>query len=118
MPHERAALLLRDVRDACDFIGELVRQFGPTPTAEWLPRSALCWQLLVIGEACARLRREAPAVAARLVELPRVVALRNLLAHGYDTIEEESLDFVATHHVPVLLANVTRLAAALETSGS
>lgn len=118
MPHERAALLLGDVRDACGFIADLVSEFGPTPTAERLPRSALCWELLVIGEACARLRREAPAVAARLVELPRVVALRNLLAHGYDTIEEESLDFVATHHVPVLLANVTRLAADLDAPGS
>lgn len=57
-------------------------------------------------------------MAARLTELPRVVALRKLLAHGYDVIEDDDLAFVATHHVPILRANVARLAAELAERGS
>lgn len=116
MPHERALVLLRDVRDAATHVADLVARSGAALTDDWIERSALCWQLLVIGEACARLRRVAPDAAVQLPELPRAVGLRNLLAHGYDSIDDRDLFNVAAVHLPILLERVNRLSEDLSVS--
>ena len=42
----------------------------------------------VIGEAFAGLRRADPALAAAIPDLPRIVAFRNILIHGYATVDD------------------------------
>jgi uncharacterized protein YutE (UPF0331/DUF86 family) len=41
-----------------------------------------------VGEALAALRRADPALAVEIAELPRAVAFRNILVHGYATVDD------------------------------
>jgi uncharacterized protein with HEPN domain len=64
--------------------------------------------VFVIGEAAARmpssLRRDDSPVPWH-----SVIGLRNILAHGYWTVEDEEIWEVATNHVPELAAHVRTL---------
>jgi uncharacterized protein with HEPN domain len=44
-------------------------------------------QFEIIGEALNQLSRVAPEMADRIPELPRIVAFRNLLIHGYAAVD-------------------------------
>lgn len=71
-------------------------------------RAAVERQLLVIGEAAARLpddwKARRPAVPWR-----KIVGLRNLLAHGYWQIEPEELWDTARNKVPEFLSELRPL---------
>ena len=54
-----------------------------------------------------RLRRLDPSTAAQVSDLPRIVAFRNVLVHGYALIDNELVWEVATTRV-VLLADELR----------
>jgi uncharacterized protein with HEPN domain len=47
-----------------------------------LLRAAVERQLTIVGEALSRVRQIEPLVAERIADLPRAVALRNILVHG------------------------------------
>lgn len=51
-------------------------------------RSAVERQLCIVGEALAALRRADPTLAAGIPEPPRIVAFRNILVHGYATVDD------------------------------
>lgn len=57
--------------------------------ADDLLRSAIERQFTVLGEALARLRQVDAATAARITDLPRAVARRNVLVHGYAEIDDD-----------------------------
>lgn len=71
-------------------------------------RAAVERQVFVIGEAAARLPDEwkdrRPAVPWR-----KIIGLRNLLAHGYWSIDAEELWDVARHKVPEFVAELRPL---------
>ena len=78
--------------DVCDS-AEAITQFTAGRTlADYLVyrqmRSAVERQFEIIGEALNRLSKEAPLVAARIPALPQIVAFRNLLIHGYATVDD------------------------------
>ena len=50
-------------------------------------RSAVERQFEILGEALNQLRRLAPAIAQRIPELREIVDFRNLLIHGYATVD-------------------------------
>jgi uncharacterized protein with HEPN domain len=54
-----------------------------------LLRSAVERQFEIIGEALSQLRRVDPAVAAAVPELTRIVAFRNILIHGYASVDDK-----------------------------
>jgi uncharacterized protein with HEPN domain len=56
--------------------------------ADDMLRAAVERQFEIIGEALAAVRRTAPDVAARIPELARIVAFRNILIHGYATVDD------------------------------
>ncbi|MEK6593106.1 MAG: HepT-like ribonuclease domain-containing protein [Pseudomonadota bacterium] len=56
--------------------------------ADDLLRSAVERQFEIIGESLAQLRKIDPGTAAAIPELPRIVAFRNILIHGYATVDE------------------------------
>ena len=56
--------------------------------ADDMLRAAVERQFEVIGEAFAGLRRADPTLAAAIPDLPRIVAFRNILIHGYATVDD------------------------------
>lgn len=76
--------------------------------------SAVMWYLTVIGEAAARVSAEGRAA---LPSLPwsDIVAMRNRLVHGYDTIRFDRVWSVLADDLPPLIAALeTALAADLD----
>jgi uncharacterized protein with HEPN domain len=87
MRREPRAYLI-DARDA----GLLIQQFLHEQTREEylgnpLVRSAVERQFEIIGEALSQLARVSPGQAERVPNYRRIIAFRNVLAHGYSTID-------------------------------
>ena len=72
-------------------------------------RSAVERQFEIVGEALNQLRRVAPDFAERVPDLPRIVAFRNLLIHGYAAIDDRLVWEVATERTAPLLAILDEL---------
>ncbi|MFA7237152.1 MAG: HepT-like ribonuclease domain-containing protein [Phycisphaeraceae bacterium] len=102
--------LLYDVLDAARFIREQTdslsyEQFRDTR----LIRDAVERNFITIGEALNRLKRTASDVAAQIDEHPHVVAFRNIVVHGYDTVDPAVEWKIIRSHLPALIAKVERL---------
>lgn len=69
-------------------------------------RAAIERQFTILGEALGRLRQVDPTLAARLTDLPRAVALRNLLVHAYAEIDDDIVWGVVGGHLPALLSEL------------
>ena len=89
-------------RDRDDYVSDLML------------RSAVERQFEIVGEALNRLSREDPTVAARIPDVSRIVGFRNILVHGYDIVDDESVWTAITHDVPTLVSHVASLLAELE----
>lgn len=107
-----AAALLWDARRAC----ELVQQFIAGSSvekyvADVLVTSAVERQMAIVGEALNRLSMADPQTAAGITGLARIVGFRNILVHGYTSVDSFLVWQLATANVPVLLVEVDRLLA-------
>lgn len=87
---------------------ELIRTF--VDAKEWtdyvddvMLRSAVERQFELVGEALNRLARVDPETAEQIVDLPRIVAFRNVLIHGYATIDDAIVWQAATGRLPHLI---------------
>ena len=63
----------------------------------------------VIGEALNQLAKLDAAMAARIPDVPQIVAFRNQLIHGYATVNPDTVWNIAQNALPGLLAAVQRL---------
>lgn len=52
-------------------------------------RSAVERQLEIVGEALGQAAHDDDSVADKIPALPRIVALRNRVIHGYDSVDNE-----------------------------
>jgi uncharacterized protein with HEPN domain len=86
---ERVPALLLDAQQAADLIFRFVadRTFEQY-AADVMLRSAVERQFEIVGEALNAVSRLDGAVAARLPDLPRIVAFRNILIHGYAIVDD------------------------------
>jgi uncharacterized protein with HEPN domain len=86
--HADARKLLWDAQQAAERIARFTagKRFADYETDEFL-RSAVERQFEIIGEALNRLVRIDGAVADQIPELPRIVAFRNVLIHGYAAVD-------------------------------
>jgi uncharacterized protein with HEPN domain len=77
---------LWDALRAAELVGQFTsgRLFGDYE-ADPMLRSAVERQLEIIGEALNQLSKADPQIADKIPDLRRVVALRNILIHGYAT---------------------------------
>ena len=66
-------------------------------------------QLEVAGDALGQLRKLAPALFERIPDGPLVVAMRNVLAHGYATLDHARVYDAATTRVDALVHTLARL---------
>lgn len=65
--------------------------------------SAVERQLTIVGEALNRLSRVDPSTAAEVPELSRIVGFRNILVHGYTSIDSVLVWQLATTRLPQLI---------------
>ena len=74
-----------------------------------LLRSGMERQLEVIGEAVSKLSRVDPTTAAALSGRRRIIALRNILIHGYASVDDRVIWNILDHDLPVLQAEARGL---------
>jgi uncharacterized protein with HEPN domain/predicted nucleotidyltransferase len=72
-------------------------------------RAAVERQFEIIGEAFVGLRRVDPSLAAQLPDLPKVIAFRNVLIHGYATIDHQVVWDAIREDVPRLLTALNQM---------
>ncbi len=72
-------------------------------------RSAVERQFEIVGEALVALRRVDPDLAAAIPDLPRIVAFRNVLIHGYASVDNRLVWSVVEGELAALLALFRRL---------
>ena len=65
-------------------------------------RSAVERQFEIVGEALNQLSKVAPEIAADVPDLRRVVAFRNILVHGYATVDDALVWQLLGVDLPVL----------------
>lgn len=63
----------------------------------------------IIGEALNQVGRLDAGLAARIPDLPQIVAFRNQLIHGYATVKAETVWNITQDSLPTLIAAVQRL---------
>lgn len=107
---EDAAKLLWDAQGAADRIARFTagRSFDDYLADDML-RAAVERQFEIIGEAFAGLRRIDPTLAASIPDLPRIVAFRNVLIHGYASVDPKLVWGVIENHLPALRAALAQL---------
>jgi len=106
MPHN-AAKLLHDLVQA----GRAIRRFREGRTiedyrADLMFRSAVERQFEIIGEGLNRLGRADPATLERIDGHQKIIAFRNIIAHGYDVLDEAIVWQVIEDYLPRLLEQV------------
>jgi uncharacterized protein with HEPN domain len=102
--------LLWDVRNAAARITGFIDGVDSATYAEdELRRSAVERQLEIIGEALKNLRNVDPETANLVPDLARIIGLRNVLAHGYTTVDDAVVWSAASSRVPDLRHMVERL---------
>ncbi len=105
-----APKLLEDIRDAAEFVTRAALSLRLEDyTADRLLRQAVERNFEIIGEAVLRLNRADPQTAGRISDVRAIVAFRNILVHGYDTIDDGAVWDVIRFKLPVLLDEVRRL---------
>jgi len=108
--HADARKLLWDARHAAERIARFTtaKTFAEYEADEYL-RSAVERQFEIVGEAMSQLRRVDPVTAAAVSELPRVIAFRNILVHGYANVDNRLVWGVLETDLPSLRATLDRL---------
>lgn len=80
---------LQDAQDAGDAIAGFVAEIAfDQYRANRMLRSAVERQFEIVGEALRQLDRTDPETAGRIPELGRIVAFRNILIHGYASVDD------------------------------
>lgn len=74
-----------------------------------LLRAAVERHFEIIGEAVNRIARHDPDTVGKIGNYSRIISFRNLLAHGYDLIDDEDVWAVVWNDLPVLLKQVKTL---------
>jgi uncharacterized protein with HEPN domain len=107
MPHSVDKLLM-DVRIACQEIESFV--IGKDYEAflqDRMLQLALEREFEIIGEALSRLERiDLERLSQKIPEYRKIIGFRNLVAHGYDIIDDAALWDLATSHVSALLDKI------------
>ncbi len=110
--HPDAGKLLWDAQQAAERVARFTAEkfFADYEADDYL-RSAVERQFEIVGEALNQLSRLDPATAATIAELPRIVAFRNVLIHGYASVDNRIVWGVIEGSLHSLRASLSRLLA-------
>ena len=105
-----AAKLIWDAQQALQRIQRFVarKDFAAYQSDELL-RSAVERQFEILGEALNQLSRLDPNMAKKIPDLPRIVAFRNILIHGYASVDDRLVWGVVESRLEPLLDVVAAL---------
>ena len=108
--HPDAAKLLWDAQRAADRVSRFCagKTFAIYEADEIL-RSAVERQLEIVGEALNQLSRVDATTASLLPDLPRIVGFRNMLIHGYASVDDHIVWGVLETNLPPLIVAMNRL---------
>lgn len=98
----RDEVVIQDIVNAARLVTEFVKGFDKTTFIhDWKTRSAVLYQLTVIGEAVKRLSKE---FRGQYPEIPwtLIAGMRDNLIHGYDLIDWDEVWKTSTVDVPDL----------------
>jgi len=107
---ERSEKLLLDALAAAEAVaaftqGADLQRYRSDP----LLRSAVERQFEIVGEALNRLRRHDHAVAQAIPDHEKIIGFRNVLAHGYDVIDDAITWDIVVSKLPGLIVAMRRL---------
>ena len=80
--------------------------------ADEILRSAVERQFGILGEALSRLAKDSPEVAAAIPDHGKIVGFRNILVHGYASVDDRLVWGVVENHLEPLRKAVAKLLAA------
>lgn len=110
--HADAHKLLWDARRATDRVLHFAHDKSFVEyQADDLLRSAIERQLTIVGEALNQLRQLDPETAGVIPELARVVGFRNVLVHGYASLDNRIVWGVIEANLATLLTSLEKLLA-------
>ncbi len=110
MISNEAAALLWDALRAADRIARFTAgRSNDDYLEDEMLRAAVERQFEIIGEAFNALRRIDVTAAAQLPDLPQVIAFRNMLIHGYATVDDQIVWDVIEKDLPRLRTTLTEL---------
>jgi uncharacterized protein with HEPN domain len=108
--HPDAPKLLWDAQRAIANARRFVRgKHYADYAADDLLRSAVERQLEVAGEALSKLRRVDPETAAQILDLSRLVGLRNVLIHGYASVDDRIVWGIVEAHLSSMEDAIRRM---------
>ncbi len=101
---------LYDVQEAASLIFQFVsdKSFDDYKRDDLL-RSGVERKFEIIGEALNRIKRDDPAILEQIREQRSIVSFRNILAHGYDTIDDRIVWGIIEEGLGHLLEDVAEL---------
>lgn len=70
-------------------------------------RSAVQWEIAIIGEAMNRVLKINPDIP--ITSARRIVNTRNYLIHGYDSLREDLIWAIVINHLPLLKSEINQL---------
>jgi len=105
-----ARAFLWDANEAAKLVAEFTAVVSfDEYAASRLRQSAVERQFEVIGEALNQLSKIAPEIAAQVPALKQIVSFRNVLIHGYATLNQAHVWRIAQESLPELAAVLGRL---------
>ncbi|WP_406688742.1 DUF86 domain-containing protein [Saccharopolyspora sp. ID03-671] len=94
---------LWDALQAAELVGEFTKgEDFASYQAQAMMRSAVERQFEIIGEALNQLSKVDRELAEKIPDLARIVSFRNILIHGYATVDDALVWQVLTDRLPAL----------------
>lgn len=101
---------LWDIHDAASAIERFIAGMDSGAFAENdLVRAAVERKFEIVGEALSQLFKTDPLLAERVPDFRKAISFRNLLIHGYLTVEHDEVWKIAQTSLPLLRAAVAAL---------
>ena len=100
---------LLDALHACQAIQDFTSEIEFAEyERDLMVRSAVERQLEIVGEALGQAAQESDAIADKIPAIPRIVALRNRVIHGYDSVDNEIVWDIVRTKIPPLMKQLRR----------
>ena len=109
MTKHRDDIVLNDIVNAAQLIAAFIEGFEKdTFIQDWKTRSAVLYQLTVIGEAVKRLSAEFRAAHGQ-IPWSLMAGMRDNLVHAYDLVDWDEVWKTSATDIPSLLENIKEL---------